>query len=292
MDRARAVALLEQLLRNLDTGHRERPLSLVAQVHVFGSFARGAVAPHDVDLAVDLVDDEQFATDAIADLAYGRDPHRHIRQALVGRSRGCQFAFNQLQRMRNRIDVEPKLLWQRGDALQTALSRLHAITVDPTARRAPRDWMLPQFEGLDRWIPRPIREDIYQAVQAGGLHVERLDLDEGDVRDEQTRWLLQEQWRPGGQTHRAAAAAVAYLESRGVPLGKVRVQGQRLGDHEEAAYHVNFRWRAVTSIQVRTRRGEVAEWLEVLRFPTSGPFPALLMRPLDRDALTGINWGA
>lgn len=50
------------------------------------------------------------------------------------------------------------LLWHKGDTLQTALKRLNAIQPDPTARRAPREAMLPEFEGLDQWIPLAFRE--------------------------------------------------------------------------------------------------------------------------------------
>jgi hypothetical protein len=45
------------------------------------------------------------------------------------------------------------LLWHKGDTLQTALERLNAIQPDPAAGRALREAMLPEFEGLDQWIP-------------------------------------------------------------------------------------------------------------------------------------------
>lgn len=51
------------------------------------------------------------------------------------------------------MGAEPVLLWKRGDALSDAQARLAAIEPDPGAGRAPRDEMIEQFEGLDRWIP-------------------------------------------------------------------------------------------------------------------------------------------
>ena len=38
----RSIELAEHLLRNLDAGQNEWPLSLLTEVYVFGSFARGA----------------------------------------------------------------------------------------------------------------------------------------------------------------------------------------------------------------------------------------------------------
>ena len=59
------------------------------------------------------------------------------------------------------------LLWRRGEALHTALARLHAIDADPAAGRADRDAMLPQFEGLDRWLPRTLRDSLVQGIDSG-----------------------------------------------------------------------------------------------------------------------------
>uniref|UniRef100_A0AAU2UZP1 Nucleotidyltransferase domain-containing protein n=1 Tax=Streptomyces sp. NBC_00003 TaxID=2903608 RepID=A0AAU2UZP1_9ACTN len=60
MKRERATALVEEMLRRLDqdTG---RPLELVDAVYLFGSYARGALEPHDVDIAVDFHRDEEMA---------------------------------------------------------------------------------------------------------------------------------------------------------------------------------------------------------------------------------------
>lgn len=52
MKRAHATALLEELLHQAMA--TDWPASLVEQVHVFGSYARGAVEPRDLDVAVDF----------------------------------------------------------------------------------------------------------------------------------------------------------------------------------------------------------------------------------------------
>jgi hypothetical protein len=50
MRRDRANDLIRHVLRSFDAGQGDWPLSLVTEVYVFGSFARGAIDPHDVDL--------------------------------------------------------------------------------------------------------------------------------------------------------------------------------------------------------------------------------------------------
>jgi predicted nucleotidyltransferase len=53
MKRDRATELLEGLLRRVSKG-AGWPLEVVESVRVFGSYARGALEPGDVDVAVDL----------------------------------------------------------------------------------------------------------------------------------------------------------------------------------------------------------------------------------------------
>ncbi|MEU2610619.1 nucleotidyltransferase domain-containing protein [Micromonospora sp. NPDC007271] len=290
MKRDNALRLVEQMLRNLDAGHAQPPLDIVTKVYVFGSFARGALTPHDIDLNVELAPDLDFAAGAVSDLGHGRDPYRHIRHALVGRSRQCQFQFDATDKMRRSgLDFTLRLLWQRGDAIDAALTRLHAITADPTAGRAARDWMLPEFDGLDRWIPGPVRKPIYQAVEANVLHIERLDLADCDVRDAEAKLALDDQWKPGGDTHRAATAAVAYYERRGIPTGQIRIQRTKLGPGTPN-YFVSIRWRNFDAIPRKLTADTGAEWLEILRIGTRGPLPALRLRPLDRQALAKIRW--
>ncbi len=134
-----AVRLAEHVLRNLHDGQEDWPLSLVNEVYVFGSFARGALSPHDLDIDVEHENDDKWCSHFVTSLAYGRDPNAPMRQLLATGQRGCQFTFN----FREQADFELTLLWRRGDSLATALKRLHAIKADPAAGRAPRDSMGP-----------------------------------------------------------------------------------------------------------------------------------------------------
>jgi Nucleotidyltransferase domain len=153
VQRQRATVLVEQLLQRLAVGHEEWPLRLVTEVYVFGSYARGAATPHDVDIEVEIDrQDERWVSHFLSCVSYDRDPYSLIRRALVGGARSYGFVFE----ARDRVDFPLTLLWRAGDTLAAAMARLHAITEDDTAVRAPRDAMLPQFEGLDRWIPRAL----------------------------------------------------------------------------------------------------------------------------------------
>jgi predicted nucleotidyltransferase len=145
MKRERAVELAEHLLRNLDAAQNDWPLSLLTTVYVFGSFARGALTPHDLDIDVEYKGDDRWTEHFVASLTSGRDLHSPMRQMLTTGKRGYQFQFE----FHERADFEMTLLWQRGDSLRTALERLHAIQPNPGAGRAPRDSMLPEFEGID-----------------------------------------------------------------------------------------------------------------------------------------------
>ncbi|MEU7909311.1 nucleotidyltransferase domain-containing protein [Actinoplanes sp. NPDC049118] len=68
-------------------------MRLVREVYVFGSFARGAPQPGDVDLNVEFDRDDRWSSEFVEALSNGYDPRRVFRQALVGRKRGVSFMF-------------------------------------------------------------------------------------------------------------------------------------------------------------------------------------------------------
>jgi hypothetical protein len=55
--------------------------------------------------------------------------------------------------------------------------------------------MLPGFDGLDRWIPKPYRERLAMALDTGAITLQRLELPEATVTD------------PAAQDHRWAVGA-------------------------------------------------------------------------------------
>src|SRR6266511_1307058 len=207
MKRDRANQLIEELLVRVMTGGW--PQDLVTELRLFGSYARGALEPHDVDIDIEYVPDERWKQEAVSALLSGGNPMASLRRALVGRSRGVALT----DKLRARVDdIEMLLLWRRGESLQQARDRLDAIAPDPTAGRAERDSMLPAFEGLERWLARPVRELLVGLVEARAITIIQVDLADADVHDARAREILDERWQPDSPLHRAATAALASLE--------------------------------------------------------------------------------
>jgi hypothetical protein len=120
-------------------------------MYVFGSFARGAMEPNDVDLNVEYDHtDERWAQHFVTKLSRGEDPEAVLRKAVRGNRRLVQVQFGK----RETTDYPMTPLWRRGESVETALERLHSIPADRSAGRADRHGMLPEFEGIDQWIPR------------------------------------------------------------------------------------------------------------------------------------------
>lgn len=286
MKRERALLLAQHVIRALDENHHEWPLSLVRELYVFGSFARGALDPHDVDLAVEFDADRRWAAHFVGCLSYGRDPHALFRRTLTGGKRGCQFQFN----FRDRADFDMTLLWCQGDTLHAALDRLAAIQPDPAAERAPREAMLPQFEGLDEWIPLAYREGLSGAVGAGAMTIERCVLTEGTVASAQAREHLADRWLTTSPLYRAARAVVADWEARGIDPGQGHLHGTDIRDRD-TPYFAGFNLRYFRAIpDCLTEYGGV-EWIEVVRPTRTRPLDALRIRPGDRSRLGQLQWG-
>jgi hypothetical protein len=283
--RERAVDLVEHVLRALDQGRAEWPLSLVTELYIFGSFARGAIEPHDVDIDVEFEIDRRWAEHFAGCLAYGRNPHSPMKRALTGGRRGCQLEFN----FRDRADFQMTLLWRPDDTLSAALERLHLIRPDPAAGRAARNAMLPQFEGIDQAIPRPIREALSEAVSSGAIAIERRVLPDGSVTSLQAREHLAYRWTPSSPLYRAASAVIADWERRGIDPCQGSLHGTDIRD-KDTPYFAGFGWRYFTSIPACLTKYGGAEWIEVVRPTRTRPLDTLRILPRDRRLLDRASW--
>lgn len=67
------------------------PLTLVDEIHVFGSFARGALEPHDVDVVVEFTSDRKYTLQAARAMSRGGSSDAVLRQALAAGTRGTQI---------------------------------------------------------------------------------------------------------------------------------------------------------------------------------------------------------
>ncbi len=286
MNRDRAVDLIEHLLRNLDAGQAQWPLSILAEVYVFGSFSRGALAPKDLDIDLELTRDERWARHFVSSFTAGRDPYSPLRKMLTSGRRGYQFTFE----FREKADFDMTLLWRRGDSLEAALARLHAIKADPAAGRAARDAMLPQFEGIDNWVPRPYREALVTAVTDRAIQIERVLLPDTATASGLAMKHIAWRWAPASPLRRAALAVAGYWEEHGVDVGKVHLHGSDVRD-AQTPYFAGFGWRYFKSIPwCLTEYGGI-EWLEVVHPTKTRPLDCLRIVPLNKERLSAHSWG-
>jgi hypothetical protein len=286
MERARAAALTEEALTRLIESQHQWPLNLITEVHIYGSFARGAPQPADVDLDIEFDQTgERWIPIVIHALSNGRKPHVEFKKLLVGRKRGIEFVFNH----RADADYPMTLLWQRGEDLDTALTRLRGIKTDPTAGRAPRDAMLPPFEGIDRWLPRPYRETLSRAIGAEFITVERLLLPDTDIDHPLARDHLQRRWRPESPLHRAGRAVFAHLLARNVDPAQVHLHGRDVRN-SETPYFAGFSLRYLTSMQDCLTEHGGTEWIEVVHPTTRGPLDALRITPTGKPTPRDLLW--
>jgi hypothetical protein len=284
--RERAVALVEELLTRLTGTYSEWPLNLITSVEVFGSFARGALEPHDVDIAVSFDRTPEWVSHFVRCMSYGRNPYAVFRQPLIGRRPGLQFQFE----AEHLDDIEPVLLWHRGESLDTALYRLRSITPDAQATRAPRDAMIPQFEGLDRWIPRPYRETLVQAIDSGCISIERLSLQYGEVDASDIVDTFYDRWKDTSPLFRGAHAVLAFAEQRGIDPRAVWLHGRQIRDIEPTHF-ADFDLRYFRHIPWCLGENDAVEWLAVVHTTRHQPLDALRILPLDREQLKVAPWG-
>lgn len=287
MKRERATALVEEMLQRLDQ-ETAWPLELVDAVYLFGSYARGALEPHDVDIAVDFHRDEEMTARLVSYLvSSARDPRIDLRQALIGRRRGVQFQWEASERQQLESDGVAMLpLWRRGDTLEQALAVLHGITEDPSAGRAPRDDMIEEFEGLDRFIPRPVRYDLIEWRDAGQITISRLTLpDASDMTPErETALAIDGRWNLDSPLRRAALAALAHIRNLGAALEEIELAGAplpsptgRAGGPDEPRWWIDWQWRRYRAIPRCLAEGD--GWLEIPHPTRTGPLDALLIVP-------------
>jgi hypothetical protein len=223
-------------------------------------FARGALQPGDVDLDVEFDhDDDKWKASWLGSLSYGGNPHRFLTQPLVGRKRSVKFMFDG----REEADFDMTLLWHPGDSLQTAVSRLHAIKQDSEAGRAPRDAMLPEFEGMEASISRSTREYLVEAVGRGAIRVERLVLLDGGPDHRLAAEHIDERWSPTSPLRRAARSVFAYLVGRGIDPAHVHLHGRDVRD-PVTPYFAGFSMRYLRAMPLCLTVHGGKEWIEVV----------------------------
>ena len=126
---------------------------------------------------------------------------------------------------------------------------------------------------------------------SGAITITRVELADAEVHDARARTILQRRWRPDSPLRRAATAALAYLEARGVSLLAVHLQGRDI-EQSDTPYFVGLGWRHIRSMPWCLAEWKGEEWLEVPRPTKTQPLLALRITVADRDALVAEAWGA
>jgi hypothetical protein len=287
VQRERAIQLVTDVLERLVAATAEHPLTLVDELYVFGSFARGALEPHDVDLAVEYTADDEYRGRQIWLMSRSRNPNTGLRAALAGRSRGLQFQFRELENL-HAAGIATTVLWRRGDTLSAALDRLTAIQPDPNAGRAPRDEMHPAFEGIDRWVPRPARSLLTIWENAGAVSLHQVDLPDAPVRDAHAARVIDRNWVATSPLRRAANNASAYLAAHGVSLRAVHLHGHDIAE-ESTQHFIGLGWRYIDDIHHCLTVCDGVQWLEVPHPTLRRPLRGLTITVVDRATLTRLR---
>ncbi len=179
-------------------------------------------------------------------------------------------------------------LWQRGGTLSQALAVLHGITEDPDAGRAERHDMIDAFDGLDRYIPRPVRAEPISWQQQGFIAISRIPLTDAPEETDllaapDMRWTFR-RWGEDSPLRRAAPAGLAHAQGLDVELDDVDLAGQRLptprrraGHRSDPRWWINWKWQGYRSIVycVTGRDGR----LEVVQPTRTRPLNTLVIRP-------------
>jgi predicted nucleotidyltransferase len=196
MKRDRATGLLTDMPDRLEEGLR--PTSLVEEVHLFGSCARGALEPGDVDLVVRHTTDDRWLRESLHAFVNAQDSSVTMRQALRGRRRGISFHFQERSSLEDDgIELEP--LWRKGEPPRPGPATPRRDRGRPGRRRAPHDHVLPEYQAIADRIPRPVRIELRSLHTARDITVSAFPLGDAQPR----RYDLCDQLRERIQRHRS-----------------------------------------------------------------------------------------
>lgn len=274
MKRDRATAILEEMLLRLCQQSADPAAVLVVRVDVFGSYARGALDPHDVDLNVILdhdAVDEMFDFNDIMAAAHWKA----VKRFLVGRRPSINMLFERPETLTKSMpNLQLLHLWSRGDDLAAARSRLHSIRADPSAGRAPRDHTLPVFADVENWLPVRARRLLKRGVEVGAITIDRIDLPDAAVKHSLAARDLQERWKPGRPLHRAAQAVLAHYEQDGVDPCGVRLHRYHSAN-QRLRYSAGFMCKYVGQLPNWFAECDGIEHIEVPHLTMKQPLQAL-----------------
>jgi predicted nucleotidyltransferase len=288
MKRERATALLIEMLRRIDTGGCWQ-LDMIHELYLFGSYARGAIQPGDVDVIVEFDHQrEEWKEHFLSSFSYGRDPHATLRVALRGRARSLSLVFGR----ERHEDIPMILLWRRGEPVDAAIARIHAIAPDSTATRADRDAMPGYLRVHGDKLPRYLRRELVALVDDGVLEVSEIVLPD---REPSAAWCENEvirfRWSDGSPLRRAAHAVLAHWEGHGVDLAQIRLHGAAVDvDTPSTPYSAGFGLRYFGQARWCFVEEGGTEWIEIVTPTGRGPIDAIMLCRGRSFATAGWPW--
>ena len=149
--------------------------------------------------------------------------------------------------------------------------------------------MLPQFEGIDRWLDRPAREHLARAVASKAISIERIELPDATVADPLAVEHLVDRWKPTSPLYRAGQAVLAYIEERGHDPRSVHLHGKDV-HHRRTPHFAGFSLRYFKAIPWCLTEHEGTEWIEIPHVTRKGTLDALRIVPLNTGLLDTADW--
>jgi predicted nucleotidyltransferase len=260
----------------------------VTAVHVFGSYARGALEVGDIDIDIEYDSrlDREVERELVDRMMRSQDWNAPFSKALKPGTRAVQMLFNRVDMLAAAI-----LIYERGDTLDVALARVNAIKADPAAGRAARDPMHPAIEPLAEDLARPSRILLTELAERGLIEIELVVLPDAEleaITNSNYRKALRLRWAATSPLARAARAAGWYLQDRGVDLDHVRLLGvSRV--HADTPWAVECREHHLRSIVHDMGVHGVHESLFVVRPNLKRTMRVLRVTAADAPALTAIG---
>lgn len=219
MKRSEATRRLEELVRRVIDGGNVY-LNAVNQISLFGSYVAGAPTPNDVDILVRYSDPTGAIGDEQRDRMFDHRPiTTPFEQALRGRQRVLSIHFDNQERLKQQGGFDIRPIWKRGEPLEAAVARLHAISVNPGAGSAPRQYPHPAIEGFEKRTAIEDRRRLVELTGDGTIIARRISIErEAEPASEPLRRRAGGGYSERSPRRRAMRALVARLEQEEIPV--------------------------------------------------------------------------
>lgn len=317
--RARARRKLEAVVQRLIDARA--PADRARDLWVHGSYARGAPDVGDLDLFLRIDETRDRGRQALDSYYRRGHPYAEIVKALGcggasivnlhvepifapalqpispercndGIPPGHQVPVRPLLRhliTGDPFDPQPLPVWVRGDSIDQVRLRLAAIAQDANARRFERTTTVPLIDTLLPILGVETGFLLAAQIRAGNLDVGATVLTEAQAPPE-SRQMLAMRYRPGSERHRAAAAALAHLKTRGVGLERVQLAEEPVtSSARKPRLAVSFN----TFLIYQTAASDLPDgWahLHVWPTPRGGRWLALQVRVKNGAATHELHW--